>query len=326
MRSAARTRCFLVSGLVLGMGLSGCGAGTATPGPGSSASIERVEAQLVRLHDRLYGTVADRIAADRLTYVRLQLPLMQCMAKAGFSYTPPPFSTPYVGWPATRALADDDVLAPVDSTSVRRDAFFQRIDTAPGVNDEAIQNPKNPGFTSLPPVKRALYSAQSDRCMPDSSTFADLITMESAAPLKIRLEATLSKAKAGAAVRQEMAKYPGCLAAAGFSAKARSDLFEQVRLAFLNKDPTRFHPGTPTWTAAVRLENTAAAADADCRRAGHNAAMLALAAPLNSLVRKYAQQFSAVDRDWTTRVQAANAAMPDLRRLMGATAAASAKR
>lgn len=307
------------------MALSGCGAGVATSEPGSPASVDRVETQLVRLHDRLSGTVADRIAADRLTFVRLQLPLVQCMSRAGFSYTPPPFSSPYIGWPTGRALADDDVLAPVDTTSVKRDAFFQQVDTAAGIKDLAKQAvARNPGFTSLPPVKRALWTAQSNKCMPDPSTYADLILMPSAAPLKIQLEATLSKAKGSVAVRRLMAKYPGCLAAKGFSAQTRSDLVEQVRRAFINKDPARFHPGTATSASAVRLENSAAAADANCRRAGHDAAMLALATPVSSFARKYARQLNTVDRDWTMRVQAVNAAMPDFRRLVKASTDANA--
>jgi hypothetical protein len=237
------------------------------------------------------------------------------MAAAGFSYAPPPFFSGYDGWPTGRDLADDPVLAPVDAATIQRDGFFQQIDTLAGHREVEVRSEAtNPGYTSLAKADQQRYNSQAKKCLPTESTYSDMLERPSASELKAQLDKVVADAEQSSQVTDAMAEYPACMAARDLDVKSREELVERVQQAFLNKDPADFHPGTDSWAAAAQFEDQAATADADCRRQAHDAALTALASPLEAFEAANTKGLALVDADWSALVAEALAARDQLKR------------
>jgi hypothetical protein len=68
-----------------------CGAPAATAPTLVPAGQRSVEKDLQSTWEAIVGSSADRVAADQVTYVTHQKPIVGCMADHGYSYTPPPY-------------------------------------------------------------------------------------------------------------------------------------------------------------------------------------------------------------------------------------------
>lgn len=86
-----RKLCAQTATALLALSAAACGAHEGPEPTVIPAGLTGVEEDLQSTWEAIVGSSADRSAADQVTYVRYQQPIVECMAAHGYSYTPPPY-------------------------------------------------------------------------------------------------------------------------------------------------------------------------------------------------------------------------------------------
>ncbi|NBE81060.1 hypothetical protein [Micromonospora rubida] len=286
----------------------GCAAGTTDAGPAGPRSAG-VQQSLDRLAGQIGGGLDDRRAGQLLTYVAYQRPIRDCMADAGFDYTPPRFVNPYEHWPAVRPLSMYDEIVPVDPAHVTANGLYVAADLARTPTPDS----DDPGHDRLNKAGKAGYGAQVDKCEPPSKQYQDVGTPALAAKLFGDLDTLVGSVAGTSKVKAHSAGYATCMARRGISAANREELTGVVRdsyAALLDTESGRLAVATtsPQFVTAKAGEQAAAQADANCRRAAYELTLALLEPKLAAFEADHATELTRLAADWAdVRARAAQA-------------------
>jgi hypothetical protein len=278
--------------VVTAAALTACtGAAPATP---PAAGYDEIVAQV-------YGTPAQRRAADARAWWTSRIAAVECMRRAGHTYSIVGYNAPsnrehvspgnlLAFAPARQDFDVADQLVRAASARLVLDSEARSVTTDDGSTDP----------DRAPAVRRcetAATAAAPGRVPDGQQTLA--------AQLVDRLR------QAQAATAPTLAgDYRTCMAAAGIPADDLADLQTRVERAFpvtqatVEGDPTML----PGWADAVAFEQRAAAADARCREAAVKTVRAASAPQLVEFARQHAADLDRVAAGWAwIEVDARNA-------------------
>jgi hypothetical protein len=297
-RTDLRVRAVIGLGVLLlaAAGLS-TGCATRSAGAATSAQLASTQQMLDQLTVRIEGDLEDRRATELLIYVAYQRPIRDCMAKAGFSYTPPGFENPSAHWPSVRPLSEYDELVPTDAEHVTSRGLYVAEDLA---NIPAATR-TNPGYTTLDAAGKAAYDRQVDQCQPQASTYQDIGRPALSATLFGALDLLIGSVVQTPQVKALSAGYAGCMAGKGLAAANREELTSSVRKAFealVDVGSGRLATASPQFAAAKAEEQRAAQADADCRRTAHELLLGLLQPKLVQFESDHATELEQLAADW----------------------------
>ena len=244
------------------------------------------------LSERVGGTVNQRRAGELIMYHQFQDPIRDCMRRAGFDYTPPPFVDMYAGRTRAGSIAGASWFAPIpeDELGVAADA----VRVSP-VDD---QNHPNPGFTSLDESGRQRYNDAMNGCTPKREGNDHF--PPSYVEVEGRISGLLSSVTKSSAVVDAAKGYRACMRRSGFDVATYAELYEHVQeRVSRERPPVGRAKASPGWTAAVALDRAAATADATCRRPVHELAMSMAADKLSAFARDSADDIARVEREWS---------------------------
>lgn len=279
--------------------LAAC-SGTA-PAAAPAAGYDKVITQV-------YGSPAQRQAADARAWWTARLAAVECMRRAGHTYG-------IVGYNAT---SDREYVAPGNLLAfapVRQDlGVADHLVRAGGarlvLNAAANGVANDDGSTNSDPV------ADAHRCETEAAASAGPPVPDGQQTLAAQLVDRLRQVQDTTAPTLA-SDYRTCMAAAGIPATDRADLQTRVERAYpvtpatVEHDPTRL----PGWSEAVAFERRAAAADGRCRQASVKTVRAAAAPQLAEFTRRHAAELDRMAAGWAwIEVDARNAehaAMPE---------------
>jgi hypothetical protein len=292
-------------------GLSGCLALVATaalaacagspPAASPAGGYDKIIAQV-------YGTPAQRQAADARAWWTARLAAVECMRRAGHTYG-------IVGYNAT---SDREYIAPgglLAFAPMRQDlGVADHLIRTGGVrlvlDSHANEGANDDGSTNLD------RAAAARRCEAEATAATDPLVPGGQQTLAARLVDRLGGLQAATAPTLA-ADYRTCMAAASIPATDLADLQTRVErvypvtLATVEHDPTKL----PGWAEAAAFERRAASADAHCREAAVKTVREAAAPQLGEFAREHAAELDRVAAGWAwIEVDARNAehaAMPE---------------
>lgn len=287
-------RAVTVAAMTPGRGLPSCLALVATAalaacsGPAPAASPAAGYDKIV---SQVYGTPAQRRAADARAWWTARIAAVECMRRAGQAYSIVGYNAPsdreYVApgnllafAPARPDLDVADQLVKAASTRLVLDSAARSVTIDDGSTD--------PG--RAPAVRR---------CETEATAAAGPRVPDGQPTLAAELVDVLSHVQAATAPTLA-ADYRTCMAAADLPAADLADLQTRVERAFpaapatVEQDPTTL----PGWADAVAFEHRAAAADTRCRQAAVKTVRAAAAPQLVEFARQHAAELDRVAAGW----------------------------
>lgn len=250
---------------------------------------------------QVYGTPAQRQAADARAWWTARLAAVECMRRAGHAYG-------IVGYNAT---SDREYVAPGDLLAfapVRQDlGVADHLVRAGGarlvLNAAANAIANDGGSTNRDPI------ADAHRCEAEAAAASGPSVPDGQQTLAGRLADRLRQVQ-DATAPTLASDYRSCMAAAGIPAVDLADLQTRVERAYpvtpatVEHDPTKL----PRWAEAVAFERRAATADARCREAAVRTVRAAAAPQLVEFSRQHAAELDRVAAGWAwIEVDARNA-------------------
>ncbi len=240
---------------------------------------------------QVYGTPAQRRAADARAWWTSRIAAAECMRRAGHTY----------GLVGYNAPSDREYVTPGNVLAfapARRDLDVAnqlvRAADARLVLDSAARNATNDnGSTNLDRV------AAARRCETEATAAAAGPVPDGQPTLAAQLVDRLSHAQAAAAATLAT-DYRTCMAAAGIPATDLADLQTRVERAFpATVETVEYDPTTlPGWADAVAFEHRAAADDARCREAAVTTVRAAAAPQLREFARQHSAELARVAAGW----------------------------
>lgn len=240
---------------------------------------------------QVYGTPAQRRAADARAWWTSRVAAVECMRNAGKTYT-------IVGYnaPSNREYVTPGNLlayAPARPDLDVADQLIRAADARLVVNSAAYGVAEDDGTTD--PGR----SSAVRRCETEATAAAGPRVPDGQPTLATKLVDELSRVQI-ATVPTLAADYRTCMTAAGIPVTDLADLQARVERAFpvtletVDDDPTTL----PGWSDAVAFEHRAAAADARCRQSAIQIVRAAAATPLVEFSRWHAAELNRVAAGW----------------------------
>ncbi|MCX4469567.1 hypothetical protein OOK41_04510 [Micromonospora sp. NBC_01655] len=276
----------------------GCAARTTDAGT-AGPQLGGVQQSLDRLARQIDGDLDDRRAGQLLTYVAYQRPIRDCMADAKLDYTPPRFVNPYEHWQAVRPLSMYDEIVPVDTAHVTANGLYVAAD----LTRTPTPDSDNPGHDRLNKAGKAAYAAQVTKCQPPAKEYQNAGTPALSAKLFADLDTLVGSVVSTSEVKAQSAGYATCMAKRGINAANREELAGVVRNSYaplLDTDSGRLAVATtsPQFVTAKAGEQTAAQADADCRRPAYELTLTLLEPKLAAFEADHATELTQMAADW----------------------------
>ncbi|WIN00062.1 hypothetical protein ACTOB_003741 [Actinoplanes oblitus] len=258
---------------------------SAAPAASPAASYDKVIAQV-------YGTPAQRRAADARAWWTSRLAAVECMRRAGHVYG-------IVGYnpPSDREhVIPGDLLAfaPAGQDLDVADQLVRAADARLVLDSEGRSVANDNGSTDVDRV------AAARRCESEVAVAAGPRVPDGQQALAAQLVDRLRHVQ-DATAPTLAADYGRCMAAADIPAADLATLRTRVERAFpatlaaVEYDPTKL----PGWAQAVAFEHRAAAADAGCREAAVTTVRAAAAPQLVEFARQHAAELDRVAAGWT---------------------------
>ncbi|UQU64625.1 hypothetical protein COUCH_37765 [Couchioplanes caeruleus] len=276
--------------LLAGALTTGCANSGAAGAPAEPAALEQGRALYEQVSNSLYGTSADRLAAEKATAARFQGALATCMKAKGFTYRQAP-SEQQTGGPigpddlsSLTEISDDFGIATAKHHQAEVADVLRKADEANKMTaEEEVQYAK--ALSSCPGVA-AKAEQQASPIIPTA--------------MGKELTDTFREVEKTPAVADALAAYGPCMKAAGIAAKDRSHAYQMALAKFPPADRgVAAMEADPQWAEAVAFEKKAAAADATCRQPAQDQALAAAAPRLQTFVTKYQAALDAADANWT---------------------------
>ena len=286
--------------------VSACGSHHATTG-GSETS--RVDARSLALYTHIAGTVEQRQAYEKLSYLQSEAFLTACLKGRGLTDQPSVFTDPYLGWTSTPLPEPAQEAAATDAPAGWGPGMAVAVAASVAMSDAARQgghsNPPSSEYDETYQACQAQLPAEVTRGLP--SLTEPLLTEYYAAV------GSALKASGAPGADDDRPAYAACVAAQGFAAESRSGVLQLVTnrfgpfLATFGTPAERAAAG-PDWDEALAYECSAAAADAECRADAHASYDQQLEPLIANFEAEHAAQFAALDQAWTDLVERAAAA------------------
>ena len=270
----------------------------ACSGPAPAASPTDGQDKIIT---QIYGTPAQRRAADARAWWTSRIAAVECMRRAGQTY-------PIVGYnaPSNREYVTPGNLLAFAPARQDLDVADQLVRAASArlvLDSEARSVTNNDGSTDpdrAPAIRR---------CEAEATAAAPSRAPDGQQTLAAELVDLLSLVQTAAAPTLT-ADYRTCMATAGIPAAGLADLRTRVEHAFpvtlasAEQEPMAL----PGWAGAVAFEHRAAAADARCREAAVKTVRAAAAPQLAEFARQHTAELDRVTAGWAwIEVDARNA-------------------
>ncbi len=256
----------------------------AAPAASSAAGYDKIVTQV-------YGTPAQRRAADARAWWTSRVAAVECMRRAGHTYS-------IVGYnaPSDREYVTPGNLVAFAPARQDLDVADQLVRAADArvVLDSAAHSVTNDDGSTDP--NRA---ATARRCETEATAAATSRVPDGQRTLAAQLVDRLRQAQTATAPTLA-ADYRTCMAAAGIPVADLADLQTRVVRAFpvtlatVEGDPTKL----PGWADAAAFEHRAAADDARCREAAVKTVRAAAAPQLAEFARQHAAELDRVTAGW----------------------------
>jgi hypothetical protein len=259
-----------------------CGAPAATAPTLVPAGQRSVEKDLQSTWEAIVGSSADRVAADQVTYVTHQKPIVGCMADHGYSYTPPPYISLIQRGTPTPIDRDYPALISLGIPQASGlDIAFQLS------RAELAGSGVNPGFENLGDADRVSYANQVTACEPSEDQYANVYSDTVDAELLTSFRGVLEAANSVA--ESELRSYSSCMNSSGIAVDRPQDLPEAIRLTFTagSTDP-----------GGLAFEQAATRADSECLQKAHVVALQAVEGPLAEFTASQQTQLDAARDRW----------------------------
>jgi hypothetical protein len=274
----------------LGLLVSACGS-QATTRPDAAADGP---AEMENLAELFSGGV-EQVAAGRLVqWHRFQDPIVECMAREGFTYVPPP--------PDLERIAEPEVST----------AYFAEPAPDLGVGSVALAlsdnpaPPANPHYLDLSDRERARYDEALDtKCAESATGYQNIDVPEESYELQALLDPVIHDVEGE--LTPQIEAYLRCMADKGYDVRSQLDLRE----TFVARYARASEPvGSDAWTDLYRDEKRAASVDAECRADLYQQAMEMLGPRIVSWRAEHAEAIASLAAEWTDLVEKA-AAYPE---------------
>ncbi|WP_199509431.1 hypothetical protein [Nucisporomicrobium flavum] len=269
--------------------ITGCANSGASGARAEPAALERGRALYHQVSNSLYGTSADRLAAEKATAARFQGALAACMKDKGFTYRQAP-SEQQNGGP----------IGPDDLSSLTEISDDFGIATAKRHQAEVADMLRTADEANkMTAAEEARYGKAVGSCTGVAAKAEQQVSPAVPADMGKELAEIFREVEKSPAVADALAAYGPCMSAAGIAAKDRSHAYELALAEFPPADRgVAAMEADPGWAEAVAFEKEAAAADAACRRPAQDQAFAAAAPRLQAFVAKYQAQLDAAHADW----------------------------
>jgi len=292
----------VAAAVITAAGISVAGCGGRTPAgvdkPLVATDASRIAERLSAVSGQVGGSVSERRAGEIVTYHLYQSPIQNCMARAGFSYTPPPFVDLYRGLTKLDMPTGSGVwLAPLSRTGLGVSDTERRL---AGV---ATEGP-NPGFDRLDAKGQRAYLVRLNQCQPPAAAYAEANIPPTARNLTSRLGELVEQVESRPEVSGKAAGYASCMRSAGFPAANPVELRQSIAGSFpLRTEASAVgRSGSTAWEAAAKSEQAAAAADARCRAGLYMIALSLLEPQLEAFVLQHESDIEDARRQWADLV------------------------
>jgi hypothetical protein len=258
------------------------GCATSSPGLLDAEAAARVEAQLIQINEKIYGTVEQNRRLEEMTYFAFQLPFQDCLAGQGYEYAPPPIQSSLVGHTTTRLPGFYSSFAPITLDPLPEHPLnVAAFVSASSLQTQATLDHKNPGYESLSVEEKGKYEEQAFSCQPDPATYnigEDVVNQE----LLAAFEELLAIGESAAAEDGSLKRYPKCMRDHGLAVDASlntDDLGPIVAVATVLVRPmlelqTKAGANDPNFEQTARdTQALIMKADSDCRSKAHDIAI-----------------------------------------------------
>jgi len=326
-----RCRLFAVGALVA-LGLAACGNqdGSVSTGPGAQSAAAEVNSADVVDAEKLYDEIANGMlptasqteAVGYLEHVTYQSMIIDCMAGKGFTYVSPAAFTV----PGPRSRWGGGALNPVDPVVIEKDPLGLNETLAGIVENAKAGDPivLETGETDDAPIPEHEVPGWDDainECDPSISALNERVAhpaYERSQPFTDIVDDAL----ASDSVSTAMAAYPECIRGKGWPVKTRSDLSWTFRQKFedllvdaadsFSTEPDRRAAqveqliASDEWGRLDEARDSAASADASCRRDAHDSAFAAMLDPLRTFKEEHKADIEQSRADWAAFEQRAN--------------------
>lgn len=269
----------------LGLLVSACGS-QATTRPGAAVDGP---AEMENLAELFSGGV-EQVAAGRLVqWHRFQDPIVECMAREGFTYVPPP--------PDLERVAEPEVST----------AYFAEPAPDLGVGSIALAlsdnpaPPENPHYLALSDRERIRYDEALDaKCAESAAGYQNIDVPEESYELQALLDPVIHEVEGELTAQVEL--YLRCMADNGYDVRSHLDLTE----SFIARYARASEPvGSDAWTDVYRDEKRAASVDAECRAHLYRQAMEMLGPRITSWREEHAEAIASLEGEWASLVEKA---------------------
>jgi len=291
-----------VAAAVMTTGISVAGCGDGSPDrldkPRVAGDASRIAERLSAVSGQVGGSVSERRAGEIVAYHLYQSPIQNCMARAGFSYTPPPFVDIYRGLTKLDMPTGSGVwLAPLSRTGLGVSDTERRL---AGV---ATEGP-NPGLDRLDAKGQRAYLVRLNQCQPPAEVYAEANVPSTARNLTSQLGELVEQVESRPEVSGKAAGYASCMRLAGFPAANPVELRQSIAGSFplRTEAPAVGRSGSTAWEAAAKSEQAAAAADARCRATPYTTALSLLGPKLEAFVLQHESDIEDARRQWSDLV------------------------
>lgn len=270
------------------LSITACASATLQAGAPSAARVGTGRAAYTKILEQVYGTLAQREAAEERAWINAQAAMSACVAKTSSTYG----ITPYPGGLSSTHPAPGDLLA---FAPAREDFGVASRLTAKA--DKAERT--NPGLAAATTdAEKKQFFKDLQGCQKAAVPFEGTNMPARAEALIPKLLSTLERVQKQATPTLR-ADYGRCLKEAGINAADRPELYALVDNAFPSVPAGHGDPANlPGWGQAVAFERQAAATDAACRADAVEVAMAAAPAELEKFSKANAADLATASAGW----------------------------
>ena len=271
-----------------------------------------VATRLVDLYEQVNGSLKQRAAVEKLTYIAYQGAIEHCLSQAGYRYSPPPFVNPYEGRAHLRLSIDLPALIEPGAAN----HLDIEAETARAAQAEArVAAHRNPEYEHLSGAERRRYSDQVTKCEPPTDTYVDAFVPRASLELDAPLGERLREVQDSSSVRTASQSYATCLRDHGVSATSLGALEKQVRAMFEPQPGAAVAGGLSLRQEAEEFQHKASEADAECRHNTWVTAMTELKPVLATFTEEHADALRSLTEAWATVETRAEQSRPEMEQL-----------
>ncbi|MFI5938145.1 hypothetical protein [Actinoplanes sp. NPDC051494] len=275
--------------LIAGLLASGCANSQAAGSPAAPADLEQGRELFEQVRLSLFGSAADRLAAEKVVAARFQGALATCMQTKGFTYHQAP-SEQQNGGP----VSPGDLASITEIGAGDFGIATAKLNQAKVADQLRAMNADR----TMTPEQEAAYGKALGNCTSAASEVQE-VALPSQSGLTKELTAIFREVEKMPAVADAGAAYGPCMSQAEVTTTSYFDIYQQALDKFPRADMgVTSMEQDPQWATAVAFEKKAATADARCRQPMQDQALAAAADDLQAYVTKNRAKLDAASAGW----------------------------